>query len=134
MPPAQQPSNATRPRTVVPSVSADSASATAALWTREVLVLKNISSPEQEQVLTSRIAAATRTCFDYTGPGIGLGDPLPGSGAPVLQKDSWAAAVVDELEQKPEDIKAGATSEEEGRRDAAARTMTSVEDLVAAQS
>ena len=27
------------------------------------------------------------------------------SGAPVLQKDSWAAAVVDELEQKPEDIK-----------------------------
>jgi nicotinamidase-related amidase len=29
------------------------------------------------------------------GVGVGLGDPLPGSGAPVLQKDSWAAAVVD---------------------------------------
>jgi nicotinamidase-related amidase len=43
--------------------------------------------------------------YKRTGTGIGLGDPLPGSGAPVLQKDSWAAAVVDELEQKPEDIK-----------------------------
>jgi nicotinamidase-related amidase len=39
------------------------------------------------------------------GAGIGLGDPLPGHGAPVLQKDSWAAAVVDELEQEPQDIK-----------------------------
>jgi nicotinamidase-related amidase len=39
------------------------------------------------------------------GAGIGLGDPLPGHGAPVLQKDSWAAAVVDELEQEPHDIK-----------------------------
>jgi len=39
------------------------------------------------------------------GSGIGLGDPLPGSGAHVLEKDSWAAAVVDELEQKPQDIK-----------------------------
>jgi nicotinamidase-related amidase len=43
--------------------------------------------------------------FKRTGTGIGLGDPLPGSGARVLQKDSWAAAVVDELEQKPDDIK-----------------------------
>jgi nicotinamidase-related amidase len=38
------------------------------------------------------------------GEGIGLGDPLPGSGAPVLQKDSWAAAVVDELAPLPGDI------------------------------
>lgn len=43
--------------------------------------------------------------YKPAGTGIGLGDPLPGSGAAVLQKDSWAAAVVDELEQKPEDIK-----------------------------
>ncbi|MFC3676529.1 cysteine hydrolase [Ferrovibrio xuzhouensis] len=43
--------------------------------------------------------------YKPSGKGTGLGDPLPGSGAPVLQKDSWAAAVVDELEQKPEDIK-----------------------------
>jgi nicotinamidase-related amidase len=39
------------------------------------------------------------------GVGVGLGDPLPGSGARVLQKDSWAAAVVDELKQEPEDLK-----------------------------
>src|SRR5437899_31341 len=39
------------------------------------------------------------------GEGIGLGEPLPGSGAHVLEKDSWAAAVVDELEPRPGDIK-----------------------------
>jgi nicotinamidase-related amidase len=38
------------------------------------------------------------------GTGIGLCEPLPGHGAHVLQKDSWAAAVVDELVQEPEDI------------------------------
>ncbi|MDE2285262.1 MAG: isochorismatase family protein [Hyphomicrobiales bacterium] len=43
--------------------------------------------------------------YKPTGVGIGLGEPLPGSGAHVLEKDSWAAAVVDELEQKPEDIR-----------------------------
>jgi len=46
------------------------------LWTREVLVLKNISSPDQEAILKDRIRASSRTCFDYTGPGIGLGDYL----------------------------------------------------------
>jgi phage FluMu gp28-like protein len=46
------------------------------LWTREVLVLKNVSSPDQEQILRDRIAACQRCCFDYTGPGIGLGDYL----------------------------------------------------------
>ena len=39
------------------------------------------------------------------GAGIGLGDPLPDSGAHVLEKDSWAAAVVDELKQEPRDIR-----------------------------
>lgn len=38
------------------------------------------------------------------GQGIGLGEPLPGNGAPVLQKDSWAAAVVDELAIEPGDL------------------------------
>ncbi len=51
------------------------------------------------------ISAATRHVYDPTGDGVGLSDPLPSNGAPVLQKDSWAAAVVDELEQKPEDVK-----------------------------
>jgi phage FluMu gp28-like protein len=44
------------------------------LWTREILVLKGTDSPDQQGILRSRIAAAQRVCFDYTGPGIGLGD------------------------------------------------------------
>jgi nicotinamidase-related amidase len=39
------------------------------------------------------------------GQGIGLGEPLPGSGARVLEKDSWAAAIVDELEPEPSDYR-----------------------------
>jgi nicotinamidase-related amidase len=35
--------------------------------------------------------------YNATGAGVGLGDPLPGSGAHVLEKGSWAAAIVDEL-------------------------------------
>ncbi|MGE9266508.1 MAG: terminase large subunit domain-containing protein [Verrucomicrobiales bacterium] len=46
------------------------------LWTREVLVLQSVSSPDQEQILRDRIAGANKVCFDYTGPGIGLGDYL----------------------------------------------------------
>jgi nicotinamidase-related amidase len=38
------------------------------------------------------------------GMGIGLGEPLPGSGAHVLEKDSWAAAVVDELKPLAGDV------------------------------
>lgn len=44
------------------------------LWTREVLVLDRMSTPDQERILSDRIAAASKVCFDYTGPGIGLGD------------------------------------------------------------
>ena len=44
------------------------------LWTREILVLKGTDSPDQQAILRSRVAAAQRVCFDYTGPGIGLGD------------------------------------------------------------
>jgi nicotinamidase-related amidase len=39
------------------------------------------------------------------GRGVGLGDALPGSGAKVLEKDSWAAAIVDELVAEPGDIR-----------------------------
>ena len=42
--------------------------------------------------------------YKPTGTGVGIGEQLPGSGAKVLTKDSWAAAVVDELEIKPQDI------------------------------
>lgn len=43
--------------------------------------------------------------FNRDGQGIGIGGELPGNGAKLLEKDSWSAAVVDELEQPPEDIK-----------------------------
>jgi len=46
------------------------------LWTREILLLRNMPTPVQEQILAKRIARAQRVCFDYTGPGIGLGDYL----------------------------------------------------------
>jgi phage FluMu gp28-like protein len=46
------------------------------LHTKEVLCLHAMPTPEQRAILTSRIKAVHRVCFDYTGPGIGLGDEL----------------------------------------------------------
>jgi nicotinamidase-related amidase len=43
--------------------------------------------------------------YKPTGRGVGLGDPLPGNKAPVLQKDSWAAAIVDGLKVDRNDIR-----------------------------
>ncbi|MCL2103461.1 MAG: terminase family protein [Kiritimatiellaeota bacterium] len=43
-------------------------------WTREVLVLRDMPTPDQEAVLIPRIRASRRACLDYTGPGIGFGD------------------------------------------------------------
>ncbi|MBW4694369.1 MAG: cysteine hydrolase [Lyngbya sp. HA4199-MV5] len=51
------------------------------------------------------ISASVRHVYNPTGEGVGLGDPLPANNAPVLRKDSWAAAVVDELAQHPDDIR-----------------------------
>lgn len=42
--------------------------------------------------------------YKPSGTGIGLGDPLPGSGAPVLEEGSWSAEVVEELAPAPADI------------------------------
>ena len=50
------------------------------------------------------ISAGLRHVYNPTGTGVGLGDPLPANGAPVLAKGSWAAAVVDELTSQPADI------------------------------
>lgn len=44
--------------------------------TREVLVLDKMSTPAQIEVLRPRIQKAKRVCFDYTGPGTGMGDFL----------------------------------------------------------
>jgi phage FluMu gp28-like protein len=46
------------------------------LVTREVLVLRNMDAPAQQEQLARRIARAARVSYDYTGPGIGLGDYL----------------------------------------------------------
>ena len=46
--------------------------------------------------------------YNGDGQSVGIGDPLKSSpvpGAAVLQKDSWAAAIVDELDVQPSDIK-----------------------------
>lgn len=50
------------------------------------------------------ISAGVHHVYNSTGEGVGLGDPLPSNGAKVLMKGSWAAAVVDELEQLPGDV------------------------------
>jgi phage FluMu gp28-like protein len=46
------------------------------LVTREVNVMKQVSSPDQQDKMRAAIKGSQRTCFDYTGPGIGLGDFL----------------------------------------------------------
>ncbi len=43
--------------------------------------------------------------YKPSGVGIGLGEALPDNGHKVLEKDSWAAAVVDGLDQEPGDIR-----------------------------
>ena len=43
--------------------------------------------------------------YKPTGKGVGLGDKLPKRKANVLEKDSWAAAVVDELTPQDGDIR-----------------------------
>jgi len=43
--------------------------------------------------------------YKPNGTGIGLGDPLPREGAPVLQEGSWASAIVDELTPHEGDIR-----------------------------
>lgn len=42
--------------------------------------------------------------YNPNGRSIGIGDPLASNGSHVLEKDSWAAAIVDELTVAPDDI------------------------------
>lgn len=44
------------------------------LYTRKIIVLKNMAKPDQEKVLFPWYPLIERTCFDYTGLGIGWGD------------------------------------------------------------
>jgi nicotinamidase-related amidase len=50
------------------------------------------------------LSPALMHVYKPTGEGVGLGDPLPGSGAKVLEAGSWAASIVDELETSPADV------------------------------
>ncbi len=55
----------------------------------------------------ANISPALRHVYNADGRSVGLGSPLPAApvpGARVLEKDSWAAAVVDELPAAPTDI------------------------------
>ena len=42
--------------------------------------------------------------YKPSGAGVGLGDALPGSGARVLERGSWSAAIVDELRPAASDV------------------------------
>lgn len=42
--------------------------------------------------------------YDHDGEQVGIGDPLPSSGAHVLEAGSWSARVVDELTIEPGDV------------------------------
>jgi phage FluMu gp28-like protein len=44
--------------------------------TREVLILRNLSTPEQLEILRPRLKLCHKACLDFTGPGVGLGDFL----------------------------------------------------------
>ena len=43
--------------------------------------------------------------YNGSGEAVGLGDPLPGTGAAVLQAGSWSAGIVEELVAEPGDIR-----------------------------
>jgi len=51
------------------------------------------------------ISPALRHVYNGSGEDVGLGDPVPASGAPVLEKDSWGAAVIDELTVADADVR-----------------------------
>lgn len=44
------------------------------LWTKEVLVLRNMDFPTQREFLDARVKAAHKVCLDYTGMGVDTGD------------------------------------------------------------
>ena len=52
----------------------------------------------------ANISPALRHVYDGAGEGIGLGDKVGPRQAPVLEKESWGAAIVDELETASTDI------------------------------
>ncbi len=56
--------------------SGTTAAANPRFLTREVLCLRNTSTPEQLELLRPRLNLCRKVSLDYTGPGVGLGDFL----------------------------------------------------------
>ncbi|MEQ8658370.1 MAG: isochorismatase family cysteine hydrolase [Hyphomicrobiales bacterium] len=52
----------------------------------------------------ANVSPALRHVYDGDGTGGGLGDAVGPRKAPVLEKDSWGAAIVDALEPEPGDL------------------------------
>lgn len=50
------------------------------------------------------LSAALLHVYNPDGASVGLGDAVPASGAPVLERGSWGAAIVDELDSAAGDI------------------------------
>lgn len=72
-----------------------------ALRTREVPVLWVNWGNRPDRL---NLSPALHHVYDPNGNGVGLGDPVPGTGAPVLEKGSWGAAIIDELRPAAADI------------------------------
>lgn len=52
----------------------------------------------------SNLSPSVLHVYNQDGLSVGIGEPLPENGSRVLQKGSWGAAIVDDLEVKPDDI------------------------------
>src|SRR5882757_5395285 len=77
---------------------------------------KGARSASGSTIMTNLFVSAGEMCrlnlspallhvYNPSGAGVGLGDRLPRTGAAVLEKDSWSAAIVDELAPPPADIR-----------------------------
>lgn len=68
------------------------------LYTRAVIALKNMRKSEQEKIIWPWLALINRTCFDYTGIGIGWGDDAQDKfGAGRIELVNFSVRVKEEL-------------------------------------
>lgn len=68
------------------------------LYTRQVIALRNMSKPDQEKIIWPWLELTTRSCFDYTGLGIGWGDDaVKKFGAYKIENVTFSARVKEAL-------------------------------------
>lgn len=68
------------------------------LYTRKVIRLKGMSKPDQEKIIWPWLPLIARTCFDYTGLGIGWGDDAQRKfGAARVELVNFSGRVKEEL-------------------------------------